>query len=146
MRMKPNHGKPRKKGTGLIYSSHRDGEVIIARRYVYPKLSEQNTKTGTITANLFSLNPSEGYKQDLREYIRLYNATPQGEEKPLHAWNNLYLRLMHAMAKDDPTIDLRTLTREEIYARDLPCVSVKRAMEAGLLIEVNMWKLPYIKI
>ncbi len=131
--MGPNRGKPPSKKEGIVYCSYNDGDVLIGRRYVYPKLSEQNAKTGAITANLFRINPSEGYKQDLRDYIRLYNSSPWGEDKPFHSWNNLYLRLMHAMAKADPTIDLRTLTREDIYARDLPCISVKRAVEAGLL-------------
>jgi hypothetical protein len=146
VKMRPNHGKPAKKRTGIVYSSYNDGEVIVARRYVYPKLSEQNSKTGAITANLFNINPSEGYKQDLREYIRLYNATPMGEEKPLRTWNNLYLKLMYAMAKADPTVDLRTLTREEIYTRDLPCITVKLAVEAGLLVKVFEWDLSICKI
>ena len=47
---------------------------------------------------------------------------------------------MHALAKADPTIDLRTLTREEIYARDLPCISVKRAVEGGLVVKLKKWE------
>jgi hypothetical protein len=140
VKMRTNQGKPTKKKTGMVYCSHRDGDVLIARRYVYPKLSEQNIKTGSITANLMRLNPSEGYKQDLRDYIRHYNATPAGEEKPLRAWNNLYLKIMHALAKRDPGLDLRTLTREEIHGKDLSCISVKRAVEAGLLAQVDHWQ------
>ena len=140
VKMKPNPGKPAQRKTGIVYCSHNGGELITARRYVYPKLSEQNSKTGSITANLMRLNPSEGYKQDLREYIRLYNATPAGEEKPIRAWNNLYLRIMYAMAKADPTIDLRTLTREDIYTRDLPCISINRAVKEGLIVKVKKWE------
>lgn len=137
VKMRLNRGKPASKKEGIVYCSYNDGDVLISRRYVYPKLSEQNAKTGAITAYLFRINPSEGYKQDLRDYIRLYHSTPAGEEKPIHSWNNLYLRLMHAMAKADPSIDLHTLTREVIYVRDLPCISVKSAVEAGLIPKVT---------
>jgi hypothetical protein len=32
-----------------------------------------------------------------------------------------------------PEVDLRTISRETIYQNDLPCKSVKQAVEAGLL-------------
>jgi len=38
-----------------------------------------------------------------------------------------------AMAKADPHLDPRTLTWGEFYWRDLPCISGKRAVKAGLL-------------
>ena len=51
----------------------------------------------------------------------------------MRSWVNMYLKLMREMAKQDPSIDLLTLTREEIYTRALPCISIKRAVDAGLL-------------
>mgnify|MGYP006987161020 CR=1 FL=1 len=42
------------------------------------------------------------------------------------------LNLARDMAKWDNIIDLLSLSREEIYTRDLPCLSVARAVEAGL--------------
>jgi hypothetical protein len=47
---------------------------------------------------------------------------------------------MYNMAKADPGIDLKTLTREYIYMHDLPCISVKKAVEAGILPEVYMYE------
>ena len=38
-------------------------------------------------------------------------------------------------------IDLATITREFIYANDLPCISVKRAVEAGLLVPVSGYEM-----
>jgi hypothetical protein len=38
-------------------------------------------------------------------------------------------------------VDLSTITREFIYENDLPCISVKRAVEAGLLTPVNGYEL-----
>jgi hypothetical protein len=47
---------------------------------------------------------------------------------------------MYALAKAMPEIDLGTLTREEIYQQDLPCISIKRAVEAGLLEKVDNYQ------
>jgi len=131
---------PKGKKERIVYCSYRDGEVIVARRYVYPKLSGQNSSFASRNTNLFRLNPSEGYRNDCREYIHTYNATPNGQESPIRSWNNLYIKLMSALARNDPELDLRTLTREEIYAHQLPCISIKSAVEAGLLPKVKHWE------
>jgi hypothetical protein len=41
------------------------------------------------------------------------------------------------LAKAMPEIDLSTITREEINSLDLPCINIKRAVEAGLLEAVK---------
>jgi hypothetical protein len=38
---------------------------------------------------------------------------------------------MRDMAKRDTTIDLITLTREDIFTKDLPCISVKKPWKQG---------------
>jgi hypothetical protein len=53
------------------------------------------------------------------------------------SWQNVYLTLMYALAKQNPAVDLLTITREQITSDNLPCKSVKDAIEAGLLREVN---------
>ena len=128
------------KAGDVVYCYYRHYKVMYARRYVYPTLSEQNRKTGSITANLHRLHPSEGYIADLRDYVWRYNMLPVSQRVPLRAWNNAYLRLMHEMAKADDTIDLRSITREFIYDNALPCITVKRAVEAGLLPKVHGWE------
>jgi hypothetical protein len=131
--------KPKSKKDDLVYCSYRDGELIIARRYVYPKLSAQNSSFAARNKNLFQLKPSDGYKADCRAYLIAYINTPQGQEKPILTWNNLYVKLMSALARKYPDINLNTLTREEIYAQQLPCISIARAVEAGLLPKVKGW-------
>jgi len=49
--------------------------------------------------------------------------------------------MMHQLAKSYPEIDLKTITRDYIYENDLPCISVKRAVEAGILPPVRDWEL-----
>jgi len=41
------------------------------------------------------------------------------------------------MKKIDPSLDLETISRAHIQYHDLPCRSVRRAVEAGLLPPVR---------
>ena len=118
---------------GVVFCHYKHEGLIFVRKFTYPKITEHNHKIGSTTANLHSIQPSEGYKNDMRSYLDRYNKLRENENRYVRSWVNLYLKLMRDMAKQDNTIDLQTLTREEIYTRDLPCLSVKRSVEAGLL-------------
>lgn len=118
---------------GVVFCHYRREGLVLVRKYKYPTLTENNHTLGTTTANLHKITPSEGYKNDLRTYLGRYNTLRENENAYVRSWVNMYLKLMREMAKRDNTIDLLTLTREEIYTRDLPCISIKRAVEAGLL-------------
>ena len=111
---------------------------ILARRKPKMRITQNNLKFAAISKNLMALNPSERYKDDLRTYAeRTYNVPEFGGVRP--QWNNLYLRIMYRMKDVLPGMDLATLTREIIVAGDLPCVTVKRAVEEGFLPQVRGW-------
>lgn len=124
------------KADDLVYCYHRKLGIVYARKQRYPKLNDNNVKIGATTRNLHSLKPSEGYKNDLRTYIARHNALKNTQKQQYYSWVNLYLKLMADMAKSDPAINLLTLSREYVYVHDLPCINVKKAVEAGLLIPV----------
>jgi hypothetical protein len=107
---------------------------------VSPTLVEHHHRLGSITANLHSLKPSDAYKDDMRIYLFRYNNLRGYENRQIRSWVNLYLKLMRDMAKQHPELDLRTITREDIYTHDLPCISVKKAIEADLLPQVYDWQ------
>jgi hypothetical protein len=65
-----------------------------------------------------------------------YNKLKANEDRPVQCWNNLYNKLMFAMQRT-MGIPLAEITREMITDLDLPCSSVKAAVEAGLLPWVN---------
>ncbi len=121
----------------LVYCYNRRTGGMYAREYVYPELNENNHKMGSVAKNLFKIQPSDDFKYDCRTYAYLYANSRKNRGVKIWTWSNCYLHLMYAMAKAVPDVDLSTLTREEIYQRDLPCVSVKRAVEAGLLEAVE---------
>ncbi len=119
----------------VLYRNRKTGKLL-ARRYCVPKPSAENTRMAETSRNLFALAPSEAYKADLKLYLLLHNEL---SHKPFHSWVNLYMTLMSRLAKAYPAIDLKTLTRNDIIANDLPCRSVSRAVQAGLLDSVSGW-------
>jgi len=124
----------------IVFCHYRREGVLIARKIVYPTITENNHRLGSTTANLHALKPSTGYKDDLRTYLWRYNALKGNEKNTLRSWVNLYFKIMHDMATSVPGIDLKALTRDEILSRELPCLSIRKAIEAGLLPEVYDWQ------
>lgn len=117
----------------VIYVLDRQTGRIYVRSYPQRKVMAGNTEFAQMMRNLHNLHPAAAYKEDMQIYVELYNALPVNKYNPVKAWNNLFMKLMYALAKMDDTINLRTISRQEIYDRNLPCISVAKAVEAGLL-------------
>lgn len=90
-----------------------------------------------IMANLRRLQPALGFKEDMQMYMWQYNGLAVNKYNPVKVWNNLFMKVMFAIAKAYPGINLKTITKEEIYTLDLPCIYVYRLVEAGLLPPVK---------
>ncbi|PKN78978.1 MAG: hypothetical protein CVU48_06625 [Candidatus Cloacimonetes bacterium HGW-Cloacimonetes-1] len=121
------------KADGLVFCYSRTLGRVYARRNTYPRLTPENERVKSITSSLFAIQPSKAYCDDLRFYISRYNSLRENHAHPVRSWPELYLKLMYKMAKTIPNIDLFTMTREYIYEHELPCISIKSAVEAGLL-------------
>jgi hypothetical protein len=119
---------------GLIYYRRRgNGKLYVRRRWKF-KNHPQHPKFAAAQRVIFALQPSEGYKSNLKDYLLRYNLLPENEGKQAQSWGNLYVKLMYAMQKTYPeTVALAYLTREQIVSQNLPCRSIKAAVEAGLL-------------
>jgi hypothetical protein len=117
-----------------IYYYNPKLKMTLMRPYVYPKLNHNNERITSVMANLKLINPSQGYRQNLTDYIYVYNQSREYGNKPLAAWNNAWLKIMYAMQKAMPgQVDLRTLTRQQIVDEDLPCKTLRDAIDFGLL-------------
>ncbi len=109
---------------------------ILARRLPKVKINQHHLDFAATSRNLMSIRPSERYKDDLRTYAeRTYNLPQFGGVRPL--WNNLYMQVMYGLKAQNPDLDLQTISRAYIELHDLPCRSVARAVEAGLLPPVR---------
>ncbi len=124
----------------IVYCHSRRYGYTYARRRVYPTLSSVNEAIGGKSKGIWKLKPSEAYKQDLRDYVQVYDGMRNNYRMPLRSWSCLYTKLMYLVEKAYPEVDLRTITRDYIYANDLPCISIKKAVEAGLLKPVKGWE------
>ncbi|MDD2230319.1 MAG: hypothetical protein PHY48_13010 [Candidatus Cloacimonetes bacterium] len=117
----------------IYYRSRRTGKLYVRRRWKFvnhpaaPQFSSANKA-------IFALQPSVGYKDNLRDYLLLYNKLAKCEDKPLWTWTNVYSKLMFAMQKAFPsTVDLKIISRAQIAEQNLPCITLKAAIETGLL-------------
>ncbi|MBW6514282.1 MAG: hypothetical protein K0B87_05945, partial [Candidatus Syntrophosphaera sp.] len=125
-----------------VYYFNRSLNRVIVRPLVKPRPTENSRRFGRISANLKNLEPSAGFRSDLRVYVDIFNSRVANQDVVLQNWYNAFTRLMWNLAKSDPGyIDLETITRSQIEANNLTCRSVKRAVEAGLLSHVNGYEL-----
>jgi hypothetical protein len=119
---------------GLIYYRLKPGGRIYVRRQFTFQDHPAHNKFRQAQKALSDIQPSAGFKQNLKDYLLQYNQLPQNKDSRVSAWNNLYLKLMFTMQKLLPgQVDLATITRQQIEEQNLPCRSVKDAVEAGLL-------------
>jgi hypothetical protein len=98
-----------------------------------------NSKFSDVARSLKQLCPAEEYISDFKAYLKLYNRLPAHREAPLPVWNNLWVKMMWSM-HNIYGIELAGITRQQIMDNNLPCKSVKAAVEAGLLPKVVGWE------
>jgi hypothetical protein len=121
----------------MVYFYHPQLNEILARKYTEPKTNPSAVRMKSVMANLKLINPSEGYKQNIRDYLILYNKLAENRDKPAINWVNIYLKMLFAMVKVIPDIDLATLNRGQIIEQNLPCRSLNSAIDFGLLPKVR---------
>ena len=128
----------------LIYCYNPRLKCYYARHYSRRRQTAQNQLYTDIAKNMKRLSPSPEYRQDLTNYVNAYNTMKEYREHPLNNWYNAFTKLMWKMSKtyalngtpltdNSIPIDLSTLTREDIIENNLPCRTVKQAIEAELL-------------
>lgn len=113
----------------------------IMRRWVMPRLTQYNTLLGSIGTNLAVLwsAGSADYKADLKTYTqRYFGESPSddgfdGNRSPYANW----VRLMYAWADDNPSVDLSTLTAEDLGITGSAVSTVKNAIDNGFLPSIT---------
>jgi len=120
---------------GMIYYSLPNCDVVIGRRKPDKiELAQQHFDYRLIAENLRMINPSLEFRNDFKVYTALYKELPEAK-KSISGWYNLYIAMLWAMQKAE-VLDLKTITRALIQDSNLPCKSVKAAIEAGFLLPV----------
>jgi hypothetical protein len=126
---------------GLIYYYNPRLNRLLVRTYAKPRKTENNRLFGRVARNLRELNPSDAFIRDMTIYADIHLRRAKEGEPVYNNWYMAYTRMMYNLPKHDPYVQLETLTRNQIETNDLPCRSVKRAVEAGLLESVPGYEL-----
>lgn len=122
------------KADGMVIYYNRALNRVLIRRQPKVKRGAHHDRFKAISQNIFGLAPSLQYREDLMRYAHELHKLKAYRYDGVVVWNNLYSRIMFNLAKKYPeTIDLATLTRAEIEADNLPCRSVRQAVEADLI-------------
>ncbi len=125
---------------GAIYYYHPRLQRTLMRRKPNMPAQPQNAQYRTISRQIKALNPSEAYRYDFKTYLSLLQDQDSSVRAP--SWYCLFTKMLWAMAKKYPqTVDLSTITRQDIQSHNLPCRSVKDAVADGLLPMVTNWQL-----
>ncbi len=122
----------------LVFYRYRKSDVLLARAWVKPRLTANNTTMGSRSANLALCykGTSEDYRNDLLKYATQLNLETMGNNCYYHPYN-VFLKMMYAMKRVFTNIDLITITPEVIVLENLPVQTVKMAIENELLPEVK---------
>jgi hypothetical protein len=126
------------KSEGLVYCKYNDGALYLTRKYPCYTPSDHNHEMGDAGRNLGKLfrNISPDYKNDLRTYSKLMTNYTNLEEKiPPNCYAN-FMKMMFALKKLIPDVDLATITKEDILKNEYPVCSIAQAMEEGLLLDI----------
>jgi len=124
----------------IYYVEKRSGRTLMRKSFSFEDHPGQPAFRDA-QRQIYLLNPSAAYKQDLKDYCLSYNGLPKIEGKTISSWCQMYNKLMWAMQKAMPeSVSLKTITREQIYTQNLPCISIKAAVEAGLLPAVKNYE------
>jgi len=123
-----------------VFIHNRHTGLCYMRKYVHPERNPSADRMKLVMANLKLIQPSLGYKRNFLDYTISYNELKENEHRHMQCWNNLYMKVLFAMQKTISGVDLATLTKQDIHDQNLPCISVKAAIEAGLLPVVKDYK------
>ena len=124
--------------------SYRSGSQLFGyfRAYAKPRLSAQNTILGTISKNLKLLyeEASVAWKTDLAAYTVKYGNLPILGDPMAERANSCYavfIKLMYAFkAYDSANVELDTIAFGDLETLVAPVITIKGAIEAGLLPSV----------
>lgn len=121
----------------IYYRRKPGGKIYVRKQFTFENHPGQPAFASAQKA-IYALKPSAGYKRDLKDYLILYNRLPKNAESNAQSWTNIYNKLMFAMQKAFPEqVQLKNISRELISQQNLPCRTVRDAIEAGLLPEVR---------
>lgn len=126
----------------MVFSPTPNKLGSIARRWVKPAVTPQQSDLKTISENLSAIWAAAhvAYKQDFKDYATKRNVEIASSHDVYTAYTNSYaefVRMMYAWRdSDEEHVFLESVTISDIVNMEAPVVSVIGAITAGLLANV----------
>ncbi|MCB5263150.1 MAG: hypothetical protein LHW64_01120 [Candidatus Cloacimonetes bacterium] len=120
----------------ITFGSYKNGTVCIARKYVMPKLTENNAELGTTAKNLATIygECSEDYKSDLRTYADLYARQVSGPKKIGPNGYAIFVKLFYTVAAANlGTVDLKSLSYGDLSTLFPEITNIAASVNEGYL-------------
>lgn len=118
----------------------KEGEKGVVRRFVKPKLGEQNQQFGSSLKNISSIwkECSSEYKNDLKIYADRFSSYYDSEEIPAKTNYAHFIRLVFRLKEINPEIDLSAISKEELETAGIP-TNVKAIADNELLPRIAIY-------
>lgn len=128
----------------ITFASYKNGAVCIARKYVKPTLTENNSRMGDIAKNISLIygGCSEEFKSDLRTYASIYGKeeTPRNSLSPNSY--GLFVKMMFNFSDiNGGGVDLTSITLNDIQSLFVELTTIATAVDAGYLPKVSGYEL-----
>ena len=122
----------------MTFGSYRKNSLCIGRKYVTPKLTENNTSMGAKLKNLAIVYGSvtSGYLDELKTYAGLNSVNVPKTKLPPTAFA-IFVKMLYLFSElDSGHIDLATVTYTDLQTLGTDIASIAAAVENGYLASV----------
>ena len=122
----------------FVHMYVKEGNKAVIKRYVKPKLTENNHDFGSAMKNMVSIwkSCSEGFKRDLKTYTVIRKNYYSGDEIPAYTNFAHFIRILYRFKAENPGIELKTVTKEGLETAGIP-IKVMDFVKQGLLEPIS---------
>lgn len=120
----------------ITFGSYKNDTLCIGRKWVMPRLTEQNTVMSMIAKNLSTLYGlcSAEYKSDLRTYAYQYGKEHSAKDKMYPNAYSIFVKMMFAFKKaNEASVTLDTITYSDIQSLFPDVSTIAGAVDSGYL-------------
>lgn len=124
----------------ITFGSYKNDTLCIARKWVMPRLTENNTQMSAIAKNLSEIYTlcSTDYKADLKTYAYQYGKDRTPQDKLAPNGYSIFVKMMYAFAKaNDASVTLDSITYSDIQSLFPDINTVAGAVESNYLPNVT---------
>ncbi len=124
----------------ITFGSYKGDTLCIARKWVMPRLTDNNTEMSAIAKNLSEVYAlcSADYKADLKTYAYQYGKEKSPNDKLAPNAYSMFIKMMFAFAKaNEASVTLDSVTYSDIQSLFPDITTVAGAVDSNYLPNVT---------